>query len=124
MRPVRLLARPEPIEAVAPIPDDPPVLFRWRRLVHRIRAADGPERILGEWWREHDAGEEDCGGSKPADNGLYAGFEGWRGGSKPADNEENLRDYYCVEDMDGRRFWLFRLGLHPTTRWFLHGVLA
>ncbi|HEV3177675.1 MAG TPA: DNA polymerase Y family protein [Stellaceae bacterium] len=104
LRPVRLLARPEPIEAVAPIPDDPPVLFRWRRLVHRIRAADGPERILGEWWREHDAGEEDCGGSKPAD--------------------KNLRDYYCVEDMDGRRFWLFRLGLHPTTRWFLHGVLA
>jgi protein ImuB len=104
-RPLRLFARPEPIEAVAPIPDDPPVLFRWRRLVHRVRASDGPERILGEWWN-NDAGEE-----------------GWRGGSSPAD--ERLRDYYCVEDMDGRRFWLFRAGLHQpglTPRWFLHGV--
>jgi protein ImuB len=91
MRPLRLLARPEPIEAVAPIPDDPPVLFRWRRLVHRIRAADGPERILGEWWRSPE-------------------------------EETQLRDYYCVEDTDGRRFWLFRSGLHPAHRWFLHGV--
>ncbi len=51
-RPVRLLPRPEPIEAVAPVPDDPPLLFRWRRLSHRVRRADGPERIAGEWWRE------------------------------------------------------------------------
>jgi protein ImuB len=95
-RPVRLLSRPEPIEAVAPVPDDPPVLFRWRRLVHRVRAADGPERILGEWWRAAEEGEL-------------------------------LRDYYCVEDTDGRRFWLFRQGLHKegnTPRWFLHGVFA
>ena len=94
MRPLRLLARPEPIEAVAPIPDDPPVLFRWRRLVHRIRAADGPERILGEWWRSRE-------------------------------EETELRDYYSVEDTDGRRFWLYRSGLHQPgvmPRWFLHGV--
>lgn len=50
-RPVRLLSRPEPIEAVAPVPDDPPIHFRWRHLQHRIRHADGPERICGEWWR-------------------------------------------------------------------------
>ncbi|HLT00672.1 MAG TPA: DNA polymerase Y family protein, partial [Geminicoccaceae bacterium] len=35
-RPLRLLARPEPIEAVAPLPDEPPVLFRWRRAVHKV----------------------------------------------------------------------------------------
>ncbi|NUB22041.1 DNA polymerase Y family protein, partial [Azospirillum formosense] len=50
-RPVRLLAPPEPIEAMALVPDDPPVMFRWRGVQHRIRRADGPERIAAEWWR-------------------------------------------------------------------------
>jgi protein ImuB len=50
-RPIRLLPRPEPIDAVAPVPDDPPIFFRWRRLQHRVRRADGPERLCGEWWR-------------------------------------------------------------------------
>ncbi|MGR0183520.1 Y-family DNA polymerase [Azospirillum aestuarii] len=50
-RPVRLLAPPEPIEAMALVPDDPPVMFRWRGAQHRIRLADGPERIAAEWWR-------------------------------------------------------------------------
>ncbi|QCN95079.1 DNA polymerase Y family protein [Azospirillum argentinense] len=50
-RPVRLLAPPEPIEAMALVPDDPPVMFRWRGVQHRIRRADGPERIEAEWWR-------------------------------------------------------------------------
>lgn len=49
-RPVRLLPRPEPVEAVAPVPDDPPLLFRWRAATHRVRRAEGPERIVGEWW--------------------------------------------------------------------------
>lgn len=92
-RPVRLLSRPEPVDAMAPVPDDPPLLFRWRRLVHRVRRADGPERIEGEWWR---------------------------GAAEP-------RDYYRVEDADGRRFWLYRAGLYdPRTapRWFLHGFFG
>jgi protein ImuB len=55
-RPVRLLPRPEPIEAMAPVPDDPPILFRWRRLAHRVCRAEGPERIGAEWWRA-EAGE-------------------------------------------------------------------
>lgn len=50
-RPIRLFARPEPIEAVAELPDGPPALFRWRRVAHRIRRAEGPERIAAEWWR-------------------------------------------------------------------------
>ena len=56
-RPVRLLPRPEPIEAMAQVPDDPPFFFRWRRLEHRVRRADGPERICGEWWRDAAAAE-------------------------------------------------------------------
>ena len=50
-RPPRLLPRPELVTAVAPVPDDPPVLFRWRGRVHRVVRADGPERIGPEWWR-------------------------------------------------------------------------
>ncbi|HEY5211107.1 MAG TPA: DUF6504 family protein, partial [Stellaceae bacterium] len=95
-RPVRLLPRPEPIEAVAPVPDDPPLMFRWRRRLYRVARAEGPERILGEWWR----------GTREA--GL-------------------LRDYYRVEDADGRRYWLFRSGLYRPairSRWFLHGLYA
>lgn len=93
-RPVRLLAPPEPVEATAALPDDPPALFRWRGVVHRVRRAEGPERLLAEWWRR----------------------------------DGPPRDYYRVEDGDGRRFWLFRQGLHqggePPPRWFLHGVFG
>jgi protein ImuB len=38
------------------------------------------------------------------------------------------RDYYRVEDKEGRRFWLFREGLFEretaSPRWFLHGTFA
>ena len=50
-RPTRLLPRPEPIDAVALLPDQPPVAFTWRGVRRRVRHADGPERIFGEWWR-------------------------------------------------------------------------
>ena len=52
-RPLRLLSRPEPIEAVAEVPDGPPLRFRWRRALHEVIAAEGPERIEGVWWSEH-----------------------------------------------------------------------
>jgi protein ImuB len=52
-RPLRLLARPEPIEAVAEVPDGPPLRFRWRRALHEVIAAEGPERVEGAWWSEH-----------------------------------------------------------------------
>jgi protein ImuB len=53
-RPVRLLQRPEPVEAVAAVPDGPPVRFRWRRVLHEVAAAEGPERIALAWWRDAD----------------------------------------------------------------------
>jgi protein ImuB len=56
-RPVRLLRKPEPIETMALLPDHPPVSFSWRGVRRRVRRADGPERIFGEWWKrdaEHD----------------------------------------------------------------------
>jgi protein ImuB len=91
-RPLALLPFPEPIEAIAPVPDDPPLSFQWRKIRHRVAFADGPERIGPEWWR--------------------------------ADAPPKPRDYYRVEDADGRRFWLYREGLYggaEAPRWFLHG---
>ena len=98
-RPVRLLTKPEPIEAVASVPDGPPLRFRWRRALHEVAAAEGPERIEGAWWSE-DGGE-------------------------PLGNL--ARDYFRVEDKSGRRFWIFRAGLYRDTAapaWFLHGMFA
>ncbi|KAA0591611.1 DNA polymerase Y family protein [Azospirillum oryzae] len=96
-RPLRLLTPPEPVEATAPLPDDPPLQFVWRGVRHRVSRAEGPERIECEWWR----GEGSLGLA--------------------------VRDYYRVEDGDGRRFWLFRAGLYrpgENPRWFLHGFLG
>lgn len=50
-RPTRLLATPELIETVALLPDHPPVMFTWRGIRRRVRRADGPERVFGEWWK-------------------------------------------------------------------------
>jgi protein ImuB len=96
-RPVRLFARPEPIEAMAPLPDDPPVSFRWRGQLRRVRRSEGPERLAEEWWR------------RPT------------GETGPA----HVRDYYRVEDETGARYWLFRAGLYGsdvTPKWWLHGL--
>ncbi len=49
-RPARLLGRPEMIETVALLPDHPPVSFTWRGVRRRVKRADGPERVFGEWW--------------------------------------------------------------------------
>jgi protein ImuB len=97
-RPIRLFDPPEPVEAFWLVPDDPPARFTWRRIAHRVRRADGPERIVEEWW--HAAG---------------------------SGNADTTRDYYRVEDEEGRRFWLFRAGLagnDPSPRWFIHGLFA
>jgi len=100
-RPTRLFRRPEPLEAVvALVPDDPPTAFRWRGRLHRVRRAEGPERIGAEWWK---------GQIEDVDVG-------------------HLRDYYRVEDAEGARFWLFRAGLYgdpaAPPKWWLHGLFG
>ena len=54
-RPVKILPNPELIEALAQVPDGPPVRFRWRRVSYRIIRASGPERIADEWRRQEEA---------------------------------------------------------------------
>ncbi len=45
-----------------------------------------------------------------------------------ADNAGLTRDYYRVEDVKGRRFWLFRHGLYgreaDAPLWYMHGLFA
>jgi protein ImuB len=52
IRPLRLFNRPEPIEAIAEVPDGPPIRFSWRHVPHQVAYAEGPERIAMEWWRD------------------------------------------------------------------------
>jgi len=49
-RPVHMLYQPAPIQVAAPVPDYPPILFRYKGKVHNIKKADGPERIEQAWW--------------------------------------------------------------------------
>lgn len=51
-RPVCMLSVPQKIEVTVPLPDYPPMLFRYQDQPHRIVKADGPERIEQEWWLE------------------------------------------------------------------------
>lgn len=54
-RPIRLLGKPEPVDAIAAVPDGPPLRFRWRRVLHEVAHAEGPERIAAEWWKGDSA---------------------------------------------------------------------
>ncbi len=49
-RPTQLLTHPERIEVTVPVPDYPPMVFRYKGKIHQVKKADGPERIEREWW--------------------------------------------------------------------------
>lgn len=49
-RPILLFEKPQSIEVTAPIPDYPPMNFRYKGILHKVKKADGPERIEPEWW--------------------------------------------------------------------------
>jgi protein ImuB len=101
-RPILLLDPPEPVEAIAELPDGVPARFVWRRAPRRVVKAEGPERLSPEWWRE-----------------LF---------SAPPEKSSRTRDYYRIEDDQGRRYWLFREGLFNredadrSPSWWLHGM--
>lgn len=102
-RPVYLLPRPERVEAVAEVPDGPPILFRWRGIAHRVQRGDGPERIAPEWWHDMSVEASKLSGE--------------------------TRDYYRIEDSRGQRYWLYRRGLYgdntsQAPEWYLHGFFA
>lgn len=97
-RPTRLLRRPEPIETVALLPDAPPAAFTWRQVRRRVRCADGPERVFGEWWKA------DAELSRSRD---YFQVE-----------DESGERFWIFRDGDGE---------DPDSgsqRWFMHGLFA
>ncbi len=49
-RPIQLLSPPQVIQVTAPVPDYPPMNFRYKGVLHKVAKADGPERIEQEWW--------------------------------------------------------------------------
>lgn len=53
-RPMQLLPIPERIDVTAPVPDYPPMNFRYRGKLHKVVKADGPERIEQEWWIQEE----------------------------------------------------------------------
>lgn len=92
-RPLQILSPPELIEVAAPVPDYPPLNFRYKGQLHIVAKADGPERIEQEWWIQ----------------------------------EGEHRDYYAVEDEEGKRYWIFRSGHYnemKSPKWYLHGFFA
>lgn len=95
-RPLRLLAPPEPVEAMAGIPEDAPRTFRWRRGSHRITRAEGPERIAGEWWID--------GKDHPARDYFRV------------EDDSGRRYWLFREGLYGDDT--------PLPRWFIHGVFA
>lgn len=58
-RPLRLLPRPEPVEAEPVAPGRPPGWFARQGRRHRVAVAEGPERIAPEWWRDAAAAARD-----------------------------------------------------------------
>jgi protein ImuB len=96
-RPIRLFARPEPVEAVAEVPDGPPVRFRWRRVLHEVAVYEGPERIAMEWWRDEE--------------GRALTRDYFR-----VESKEGARVWLYREGLYGREI--------SQPRWFLHGLFA
>jgi protein ImuB len=95
-RPIRLFERPERIEAIAAVPDGPPVQFTWRRVRYTVAHAEGPERIAMDWWRD--------------EQGHALTRDYFR-----VENHEGVRVWLY-------RQGLFNERTSPT--WFLHGVFA
>lgn len=92
--PLRLFTRPELVEAIAEVPDGPPVHFRWRRALYRVARAEGPERIAAEWWRS---------------DGLTRDY--FR-----VEDSAGHRFWLYREGLYGREL--------VTPRWYMHGVFA
>jgi protein ImuB len=92
-RPLLLLDQPEPIDAIATVPDGPPRQFRWRRVVRELAHAEGPERIAPDWLGPQAGGTRD-----------YFRVE----------DKTGARYWLCREGLYGRET--------DAPRWFVHGL--
>jgi protein ImuB len=95
-RPLRMFAKPEPVEVVADVPEGPPRKFRWRRTLHDVVRAEGPERVAMEWWRHQ--------GAKPTRDYFRV------------EDEHGLRFWLYRDGLYNRET--------SEPRWYIHGVFA
>jgi len=104
-RPVRLASPPQAVQVAEFRGDGVPVSFRLGGDLHWLRAAEGPERLEAEWWRE-DAPARD-----------YYVFEA-----------EDGRRYWIYRELcDPARFAASAFaGIRAASppRWFLHGFFG
>ena len=111
------LGTPLPPAAAGGLPDRPLMIFVPPQPARVIAAVpDGPPMSL-TWRRVTRRILRHAGPERIAP-------EWWRGdtGTRP-------RDYYMIEDEQGRRYWIFREGLYgedagPPPKWFVHGLSA
>ncbi|WEK51700.1 MAG: DNA polymerase Y family protein [Candidatus Kaistia colombiensis] len=96
LRPLSLFDPPEPVEALGEVPDGPPLSFRWRRVLHQVARAEGPERIAPEWWRD---------GAGGPDRDYFR-----------VEDRHGCRFWLYREG--------FYAADRPQPRWFLHGLFA
>ena len=76
--PSYILSLPEPIQAIALLPDKPPVKITWRKRAYRIVNSFGPEKISSEWW------------------------------SNPLEQPQEDREYFTLQEENGRWLWVYR----------------
>jgi protein ImuB len=130
-RPPLLFAEPEPVDVIAEIPEGPPARFTWRRVTRRVVKAEGPERIAPEWWLGLVTPSPGKGeGGEPSPGGGHRASDPHPDPPPSRGREHSrTRDYYRIEDEDGRRYWVFRAGLYGDSgtdlpAWYLHGVFG
>ncbi len=116
------------------------------KCARHVLRADGPERSSPEWWthvastppaaRVEGAGRKwltpkmDPRADAARIAHTRAAFDTM--GDDPGEQVKPLpraRDYYRVEDSEGRRYWIFRDGLYGDGRggppdWYVHGLFA
>ncbi len=127
-RPLRLLPMPERVTIMAEVPDGLPASMVWRGQSYRLVKGEGPERLGAEWWRktmrlklvEPPTPKKPEPGEKPEPPPYIPKLDLF-------EPDAGTRDYYVVEDQEGRRFWVFRQGFYTGEMppiWYLHGFFA
>lgn len=96
------------LRAPGDAPRRPLRLFTRPEPVTLLTALEGSQHLR---WRKVQHAVAQCEGPE------RIAMEWWR-----HETPQPARDYFRVEDGEGRRYWLYRAGVPP--QWFLHGVFA
>jgi protein ImuB len=96
------------IRSAGDAPRRPLRLFTRPEPVTLLTTLEGSQHLR---WRKVQHAVTHCEGPE------RIAMEWWR-----HETSQPARDYFRLEDGEGRRYWLYRTGVVP--QWFLHGVFA